>query len=75
MKASVVKNIVDNDLNKVDCFILTSTANHYTSRMSDVSVDVANEILKYTDITDCKYIVDCNDINMVLYKKGEISSI
>ena len=75
MKASVINTIVTNDFDKVDCFILTSTANHHASRMINAAVDVTNEILTYTDITNCKYVVDCNDINMVVYKVGETSSI
>lgn len=68
MKASVVNTAVSN-ISNVESFIMTSTAAHYATRMTNVTVDAANETMTYTDAnTGHKYIVDCTDINMIVYK-------
>ena len=68
MKASVVQTAITN-IDKVEQIILTSTAAHFASRMTDPTVDTINETMTYTDAnTGHKYIVDCNDINMIVYK-------
>lgn len=70
MKASVVQKAITN-IDNVEQIILTSTSSHYASRITNPVVDVANETLTYTDaITKHVYVVDCNDVNMIVYKPG-----
>ena len=70
MKASVVQTAITN-IDKVEQIILTSTAAHFASRMTDPTVDTTNETLTYTDtITKHVYVVDSNDVNMIVYKPG-----
>lgn len=75
MKASIVNTIITKDLAKIDCIMLTSNQMHYIDRMYNPKVDVSNEILIYQDKRNSQYyIVDCNDINNIIYKKPEINS-
>ena len=70
MKTSVVQTAITN-IDKVEQIILTSTAAHFASRMTSPAVDTTDETLTYTDaLTKQVYIVDCNDVNMIVYKPG-----